>query len=138
MPLLFFTSFLGGGVRRSSGFIIHLLPSFIPNFNHCPMNPNFFYSSSSCSLIYNPHFLRKTSLKAFATRVSMACLCSSSSGAHPFSSSILPCQEDQTATLLNLVLEIQLAAQLGVSSVCALRPSLICLKILFVACQFHT
>lgn len=36
----------------------------------------------------------------------------------------LPCQEDQTATLLNLVLEIQLAAQLGVSSVCALRPSL--------------
>lgn len=50
----------------------------------------------------------------------------------------LPCQEDQTATLLNLVLEIQLAAQLGVSSVCALRPSLICSKILFVACQFHT
>lgn len=36
----------------------------------------------------------------------------------------LPCQEDQTATLLNLMLEIQLAAQLGVSSVCALRPSL--------------
>lgn len=50
------------------------------------MNPNFFYSSSSCSPTYTPHFSRKTSFKAFATRVSMACLCSSSSGAHPLSS----------------------------------------------------